>query len=180
MKKFKALQELLAGQRNRTPGTERRLGKRVVMRVPVRITTADDLSWAGVVCDVNQRGLAVEPSQGVAPGEHLTLSFAAHADLWPDFELQVIVKRAVRDDTEGRGTALGVEINRGETATEAQKAYRQLVLHLLRDRTLLEEQNQGRQNGRCLSCEWIGVVETLELRCPLCQSRLVPHERDAG
>lgn len=174
MKGVKALQGLLGSRAK--PTTDRRLGKRVVMRMPVRITTTDGLSWAGMVCDVNQRGLAIEPGQGVAPTEHLTIAFPAYEGVSHDFSLHVVVKRIVEDVTEKRGTGLGVEIHRERTPAESHKSYRQLVLHLLRDRSLLRDRNQGRQNGRCLSCEWIGVVETLDLRCPLCQSRLVPHE----
>ena len=174
MKGVKALQGLLGSPGK--PATDRRLGKRVVMRMPVRITTADGLSWAGMVCDVNQRGLAVEPGQGVAPAEPIMIAFPAYEGVSNDFSLHVVVKRIVKDATEKRGTGLGVEIRRDRTPADSQRSYRQLVLHLLRDRSLLKEHNQGRQNGRCLSCEWIGAVETLELRCPLCQSRLVPHE----
>jgi hypothetical protein len=97
MKGFDALKGFLDGQRKRTPAGERRLGRRVPMRMPVRITTLDGLTWDGRVCDVNKRGLAIEPNQGIAKGEHLTAAFPPYEGVWPKFELKVVVRRLVSD-----------------------------------------------------------------------------------
>jgi rubrerythrin len=69
-----------------------------------------------------------------------------------------------------------MEIDRERTSAEASQAFGKMVLHFLRDRTLLKEQNEGRHVARCMSCDWIAMEETAEPRCPICQSRLIPHE----
>lgn len=178
MKGFDALKGLLDGQRKRTPKGERRLGRRVPMRIPVQITTLDGLTWAGRVCDVNKRGLAIEPNQGIAKTEHLTAAFPAYEGVWPNFELKVVVRRLVADPQTKRNVALGVEIDRGRTSPEAAQAFGKMVLHFLRDRMLLKEQNEGRHVARCISCDWIAMEETSEPRCPICKSRLIPHESE--
>jgi hypothetical protein len=176
MKGFDALKGFLDGQPKRTPGGERRLGRRVPMRMPVRITTLDGLTWDGRVCDVNKRGLAIEPNQGIAKNEHLTAAFPAYEGVWPKFELKVVVRRLVADPQTKCSVALGVEIDRERTSAEASQAFGKMVLHFLRDRALLKEQNEGRHVARCMSCDWIAMEETAEPRCPICQSRLIPHE----
>lgn len=155
---------------------DRRSGPRVPLPLAARIKVGSSEPREVRVKDVNLRGLAVVPGDGMEVDERISVGFDGYPNVCPGFALVGVVRRFVPSDVPGEPQAMGIEIDRESTSADAQKNYRRLVLHYLRHRPLLEDATQGYFEGRCTSCDWVGRVGCRRPVCSRCGSKVVPNE----
>ena len=155
---------------------ERRSGPRILLPLAARIKIGPSDPREVRVKDVNLRGLALVPADGVDVGERINVGFDGYPNVCPGFALVGVVRRIVPGEEPGEPSALGIEIDRDGTSADAQKNYRRLVLHYVRHRPLLEDASQGYFEGRCTSCDWVGRVGRRRPVCSRCGSKVVPNE----
>ena len=154
---------------------ERRSGRRVPLPLEIRIKLSEDDDPRNArVRDVNMTGLAVEPSLDLEVDTRVHIGFDGYPGVCPGFALVGHVKRVVQADEPGETSAMGLEIDRGQTSADAQKNFRRLVRHYLHHRPLLDTVGDGFIRGRCRSCDWVGQTGKRKPRCPRCNSRVVP------
>lgn len=152
------------------PGTngERRSGKRVPLRIGVRIKVNDREIRDARVRDVNLPGLAVETTTPVQVGDRVSIGFDGYPDVAPPFALTGIVRRVLLSQDPDTSDAMGIEIDREATSADAMKNYRKVVLHYLHHKPLLEDLTNGYFEGRCQTCDWIGRVGRRRPHCSRC------------
>jgi hypothetical protein len=154
---------------------DRRSGLRVPLRLGVRIKVNDGGVKDALIRDVNLRGLALEPADGVSIRDRVNVGFDGYPEVAPAFALTGWVRRILTEQSpEGEIKAMGIEIDRDVTSSDALSNYRRLVLHYVRHRPLLDGINKGYFEGRCKSCEWIGRVGRRSPVCSRCGSEVVP------
>lgn len=154
---------------------DRRSGRRVPLPLGVRIKVNDGAVKEARIRDVNLRGLAVEPADGVAIRDRVNVGFDGYPEVAPAFALTGWVRRILTErGPEGEIKAMGIEIDREATSSDALTNYRRLVLHYVRHRPLLDNMNKGYFEGRCKSCEWIGRVGRRSPYCSRCGSEVSP------
>ena len=116
---------------------ERRSGRRVPLPLEIRIKLSeDDDPQNAKIRDVNMTGLAVEPSLDLEVDTRVHIGFDGYPGVCPGFALVGHVKRVVQADEPGETSAMGLEIDRGQTSADAQKNFRRLVRHYLHHRPL--------------------------------------------
>lgn len=151
-------------------GPERRVGKRVPLPIPVRVTVGDGLPHPARVREVNLPGLSLEACEGARVGDRVRVEFDGYPGVSPPFFILGHVARVAGQSQE----AVAIKVDRKATAPEALQSYKTLVLHYLHHKPLLEDINKGYFEGRCESCGWVGRVGRRSPRCSQCGSKVVP------
>jgi hypothetical protein len=123
---------------------------------------------------VNLTGLSIETAEAVPVGSRLSIGFEGYPEVCPAFVLFGEARRIVTDPTSGAPIAIGIEIDRETTPSDALKGYRSLVLHYVRHKPLLDDINKGYFEGRCPSCDWVGRVGERNPVCSRCGSKVLP------
>jgi hypothetical protein len=157
-------------QETEDPAVERRASTRIPLRLPVDACLEGGKFQEGKLVDVSLRGLALDLAEDGAPGQKVTVRFRKSQAGEATFMLQGQVVRVLESNPE----RVGVNVRRTENPPEALESYRGLILHYLRNRTLLEDLNSGVFQGRCPSCNWVGHVAEQGPSCPMCSG---PVER---
>lgn len=161
------------GGKRRTPGKPGsgsipRAGSRARLPIPVTARIGAAPSRQTRLHDVSVSGCRIDWPEPVEPGEPAIIRFAGYPGVCPAFILHCRVVRVVDDGLPG----LGIAIDRGESPAEALNHLRQLVLHYMRHKPLLDEIERDFSEGRCEACGWIGRVGTRAPNCPRCGGRV--------
>jgi hypothetical protein len=101
-------------------------------------------------------------------GEVAVVRFEGYPGVCPAFILYGRVARIVS----GKQPGVGIAIDREGSSPEALLQFRQLVLHYMHHRPLLDEIARDFFEGRCEACDWIGRVGTRAPVCPSCGERV--------
>lgn len=166
----KRLKKALGTSRAQESYENQRASKRVALPIPVRLQVGARGTEQRRLHDVSLLGLFIESSEAYAAGERAGVRFDGYPGICETFVLYGSVVR----QQEGKNPGVGILIDRKETSDEALKQYRQLVLHYLRHRPLLEDRNRGLFEGRCKACGWLGRVARRSPRCSKCGGLVVP------
>lgn len=154
------------------PAVERRSSTRIPLRLPVDACLEGSRFHEGRLIDVSLRGLALDLAEEGAPGQRVSVRFRKSQAGEATFMLQGRVVRVLESNPE----RVALNVRRTENSEEALESYRKLILHYLRNRSLLDELNSGVFEGRCAACNWVGHVAEQGPSCPMCRG---PVERVA-
>jgi hypothetical protein len=145
-----------------------RVGPRAQLPIPVRAKIGHAPSQERRLYDVSVSGCRLEWPDPAEPGEAAIVRFEGYPGVCPVFILHGRVVRVVT----GKEPALGIAIDREGSPPEALRHFRQLVLHYMRHKPLLDEIGRDFFEGRCEICDWIGRVGARAPVCPRCGQRV--------
>lgn len=147
---------------------DRRASKRLELPIQVQLKIGSGQFLPRRLRDINQRALCAETDVG-EEGDAAAVRFAGNPEVCGPFTL---VGRVVR--TTEQPPVSVIDIDRQATTPEAQQQYRNLVLHYIQHKPLLEELAKGYFEGRCQTCGWIGRVGNKSPSCSRCGKLVVP------
>ncbi|MDH3743681.1 MAG: PilZ domain-containing protein [Acidobacteriota bacterium] len=143
---------------------ERRVSKRIELPIPVHSRIGQGEEEEARLQDISVQGLRLIGGTGGLLGESASIRFDGYPGICQSFSLVGKVVRVVEEEPGG----VAIEIDRRETPVESLKQYRQLVLHYIRHKPLLDEVDSGLFEGQCESCGWLGHVSARKPCCPRC------------
>lgn len=153
-----------------TARSKKRRSPRSRLPIPVRAKIGLAPTRESRLRDVSVSGFRLDWPDGPEPGELAVVRFAGYPGICPAFSLQGRVVRVIAESSPG----VGIAIDREGSSPEALQQFRQLVLHYMRHRPLLDELGRDFFEGRCQECEWIGRVGVRTPVCPCCGERVRP------
>lgn len=149
-------------------GGHERAGRRAQLPIPVRVKVGQSASRDSRLHDVSVSGLRIDWPQTAEIGEAAVMRFDGYPGVCPAFILHGRVARVIA----GRSPGLGIAIDRAGTPPEILQHLRDLVLHYMRHKPLLEALRRDFFEGRCEACAWIGRVGARAPVCPRCGARV--------
>ncbi len=149
-------------------GDNERAGRRVQLPIPIRVKIGRSASRESRLHDVSVSGLRIDWPEPAEIGEAVVMRFDGYPGVCPAFILHGQVARVIP----GRSLGLGIAIDRVGSPPEILQHLRQLVLHYLRHKPLLEALRRDFFEGHCEACVWIGRVGARAPVCPRCGARV--------
>lgn len=145
-----------------------RAGRRAQLPIPVRVKVGKSASRESRLHDVSVSGLRIDWPEAAEIGEPAVIRFDGYPGVCPAFILHGRIARVIT----GRSPGLGIVIDRAGSSPEILQNLRQLVLHYMRHKPLLDELRRDFFEGRCEACVWIGRVGVRAPVCPRCGARV--------
>lgn len=155
-------------------GGHERAGRRAQLPIPVRVKVGQSASRESRLHDVSVSGLRIDWPEAAEVGEPAVIRFNGYAGVCPAFILHGRITRVIT----GRSPGVGIAIDRAGTSPEILQHLRQLVLHYMRHKPLLEALRRDFFEGRCEACAWIGRVGVRAPVCPRCGARVLALDPD--
>ena len=147
---------------------QERAAPRAKLPIPIQAKIGLAPSRGSRLRDVSVSGFQIEWPVAAEVGEAAIVRFDGYPGVCPAFILHGRVVRLVAGESPG----LGIAIDREGSSPEGLEQFRQLVLHYMRHKPLLEEISRDFFEGRCDACEWVGRVGARAPVCPRCGERV--------
>lgn len=155
-------------------GAQERAGRRVHLPIPVRAKIGLAPSRESRLRDVSVSGFRLDWQDAAETGDVAVVRFVGYPGVCAAFILHGRVARVIT----GKSPGLGLAIDREASSREALTHFRQLVLHYVRHKPLLEEIARDFFEGRCEACDWVGRVGVRAPVCPRCGQRVKALDPD--
>ncbi len=147
-----------------------RASRRAKLPIPIRAKIGLAPARQSRLRDVSVSGFRIDWQDATEIGDPVIARFEGYPGVCPAFILHGRVARVVTGSSPG----VGVAIDRAGSPPESLEHFRQLVLHYMRHRPLLDELVRDFFEGRCKECGWIGRVGARSPVCPRCGERVRP------
>ena len=145
-----------------------RAGRRARLPIPLTVRIGAAPARETRLHDVSVSGFRIDWPDPAAVGESAIIRFTGYPGVCPPFILHGRVARVIED----RSPGLGIAVDREGSSAEALTHLRELVLHYMRHKPLLDELEREFFEGRCEACDWLGRVGKRSPVCPRCGERV--------